>query len=383
MPFFTYSDLLEHVAGYLGKNASADGSSAARRAAQQGIENLQSHHDWAYYRTIGRIVTVAQYQTGTVAFDLTGGANERQLTLTGGTWPSWAAFGSVWIADVMYDVDERISDTIITLKEETSPGADIASGASYTLYRDTYPFPDDFQACGNMTVVQDSAQIVYRPPQSILEQRRVWSGTGRMSQFTIVPGVLRDGKMACRFYPPPDVSYTCDFAYKRRPRTVIVADVSDGHVTVTNGSTTVTGISTSFKSRHVGAILRVGTNSKDKPTGLEGINPFTAERRITAVASATSLTVEGAFGEDATRVTFCITDPIDIERGAMRVALLRLTEQAARQGCRIESLAGEPTELTRALTAARDADSRYYGREGVWMTRSYRNINDFPVAEDE
>lgn len=383
MPYTTYQDLLEHAAGYGGKDASVTGSSHVRRAVQAAIEDLSSMHEWSYYKSIGRITTVATYNTGTIAFDLTGGANERMLTLTGGTWPTWAAFGLVQIGDKVYTADERISDTILTLRDGNSPSADVASGTAFSIFRDTYPLPDDFRSCGDMVALANGGLIMYRSPQSFIEQRRVYTGTGRMSQFTIATGQLVDGKLAATFYPPPDIEYTLEFAYMRSPPAPVLDEVSDGTASATAAGTTVTGTSTSFTSRHVGAIIRLGYNAKDKPTGLDGINPYSVERRVLSVESPTSLTVEGAFAETATRVRYTLSSPVDIERGAMRVLLTRLVEKSLRQGSRLEAVSGEPSELARAIAAAKEADSRYYGRQGVFVRRAYRNINDYPVVDDE
>lgn len=72
------------------------------------------------------------YSTGTVAYDHTGGANERQLTLSGGTWPTWAKLpGRVFINDDWYALNTRVSDTVVTLTSGDNPGSDIAAGASY------------------------------------------------------------------------------------------------------------------------------------------------------------------------------------------------------------------------------------------------------------
>lgn len=72
------------------------------------------------------------YSTGTVVYDHTGGANERQLTLTGGTWPTWAKSpGRIFINEDWYSLDTRVSDSIVTLKSTDNPGADVASTTFY------------------------------------------------------------------------------------------------------------------------------------------------------------------------------------------------------------------------------------------------------------
>lgn len=68
------------------------------------------------------------YSTGTVVYDHTGGANERQLTLTSGTWPTWAKLpGRIFINNDWYSLDTRVSDSIVTLRITDNPGSDVSS----------------------------------------------------------------------------------------------------------------------------------------------------------------------------------------------------------------------------------------------------------------
>lgn len=383
MPFVTYADLLEHVAAYTGKGVDAQATAAVRRAAQQAVRELQAYHPWSYYRYLGRVATVAQYLTGTVAYDHTGGAYERVLTLSGGTWPTWAGYGVVVIADVAYPAEERKSATELTLKEEANPGADLSAGTGYVLARDTYPLPDDFQAAGDFVVAADSIPLTYRDPAELVKYRRTNLGPAKPLDCAVVGGQLRDGKMALKLWPPPDLAYQIDFDYRRRPRPCVLDDQSDGTVTVTAGSAAVTGTGTSFGQRLVGSIIRLGRDSKNKPGGLGSVYPFAAERRVKSVESATALTAEAAWGDSASRVAYACSDPVDVEPGAMETLLYRMAEKAARLNLRMETVGSETGDLRLAGAAARDADSRYKGTRQVGMERRYRNLTDYPIAEDE
>lgn len=76
------------------------------------------------------------YSTGTITYDHTGGANERQVTLAGGTWPSWAkAPGRLFYNGAFYNLDARISDTILTL-EGSGLGGDVSSPANFYIEQD-------------------------------------------------------------------------------------------------------------------------------------------------------------------------------------------------------------------------------------------------------
>lgn len=377
----TYDDLLDYLSGYIGKDASKSGASALRAAAQAGIRELQGHHDWSYYRTLGRVNTVAPYSTGTVAFDYTGGSSELLLTLSGGTFPTWLADGIVIINGVPYDVDERLSGTTATLTTASNPGEDVAAGTEYVACREEYALPSYFDRIGN-TVISlsgDANKLCYSDPQNLVLARRDNPTTGRPSHFSVIGSSANDGTMVMRLWPFPDAAYTIDFDYRRRPRAVKIAGERTGLVTITASSTAITGTNTSFNSTMAGSIIRIGrAGDKDPPTGLSGTSPALFEGVLDTYTSATSFSLTTAADQSITRAPYIISDPIDVELGSMETALYRLCENAIRQRTRMAPIAGEMAEMMRALAAARDEDSRYYGNRGARRDAYGRSIFDGP-----
>src|SRR5262245_53590974 len=108
----TIADLVDSVVQYSGNDAKDWTVQQARRAAVSAYQNLPTDHDWQFYRRVFSIPTVPAYSTGTVEYDHTGGAVERQLTLTGGTWPTWAAYGYVSIAGQTFQVSRWVSGSV-------------------------------------------------------------------------------------------------------------------------------------------------------------------------------------------------------------------------------------------------------------------------------
>ena len=112
-------------------------------------------HDWSFLYKQDSISTEAPYSTGTIAFDYTGGTHELQVTLSGGTWPSWAIEGEIEISGTDYGVATRVSDTVILLASNNNPGEDVAASTSYSLHKDDYDLPDDFGSIiGSFTFAQ-------------------------------------------------------------------------------------------------------------------------------------------------------------------------------------------------------------------------------------
>ena len=134
----TYHDLLDYITALTDGGARTKDMRLYREAILGAYRDVSMAAEWDYFTTEGRVNLDAAYTTGTIVYDHTGGANERQITLTAGTWPSWAGKGRIRFGDVVYPIDTRVSDTIVTLGTDFNPGADVAS-TSYSSYRSVYP----------------------------------------------------------------------------------------------------------------------------------------------------------------------------------------------------------------------------------------------------
>jgi hypothetical protein len=379
----TYDDLIAHLLAYGAQDATQAASAQHRRAVQAAYNLLPTLHPWNYYWTLGRVTTSAPYSTGTVAFDLTGGANERQLTLTDGVWPTWAALGYVRIDSTTYQVATRVSDTIVTLAETSSPAADIASGTSFEIMRDTYPLPSDFVAGDEPTVGTDGHPLEYRHARTWATDGR-FRTTSRPRWFSYVGSPTARGRLQLVVSPPPDDAYPIDFVYRRSARLLVFDGPQVGLASVAAAGTTVTGSQTAFRSAMIGSVIRFGTDSKTRPTGLGGLNPRAHEAYITDVASATSLTIDEGPTDAVTSAAFTISDPCDVDEVATVEFLLRECERQWRaisrsSGGPMTTSKAEQEEYKLALTRARENDSRYSGRRASMRSRGgYRPDPSYP-----
>lgn len=380
--YVTFADLLDHALSYLGGDAGRANSDKARRAVLSAYQDLPTRHPWKHYQTVGRVVTVASYTTGTVAYDHTGGANERQLTLSGGTWPSWAASGTIVISDVPYDVETRVSDTIITLGTAQNPGADVAAGTSYTLYQDTYAAPSDLLTGYELTVDAVGDRLAYRTASEWAQLRRVNTGPGKPRMFCLTGDGTAAGGLVIRLFPAPDAIYPIDMLYKRRPRALAIDRKEEGTASVTSASATVTGSNTAFTSAMDGAVIRLSSDSKTAPTGNDGSNRAQFEGLIDAFSSATSLTLSAVADQTLSGVKYVVSDPADIDQDIHQRLLYRLIERQCRIVARMKELEEERREYRDALEESREADSRYAGRQAAGMldVRPLR-LADHPISE--
>lgn len=207
----SYFTLLERVGHKLvGKrtNFSSDETMDIEQCIQDGLNDVYTAHDWSFFKPIEDISTTAPYTTGTIA------ATDGVVTLTGGTFPSWAADGLLKAADSYYAIASRDGDTQITL-ENTS--VDIDAGTTYELGRPEIPLSASFEAISN------DSDLTYYPEQNELyppirmrhdQAIRKWQQNDPYfdrPQFYSVRTVEFDPTVGSRkrlaFYPTPDAIY--------------------------------------------------------------------------------------------------------------------------------------------------------------------------------
>ncbi len=357
---FTYSDIVSHLQSYLGDQNATRSKAYCKRAAADALRELANLHSWTYYRQLGRFSTVASYNTGTVVYDHTGGANERQLTLSDGTWPEWIEYGVVTISDVPYDVDTRISDTVVTLTRATNPGADVAS-TSYSCYRDTYPTPTDFQSVESAIVVGRQVKLMYLTPEKWADGQHLARLTGDVWYYTIMGDPNYQGAMSFRLCGPPNTAETVAVLYRRRPRELRFHEVNAGTVTYSlPANYDIAGLGTNFNEFMVGSVIRL-YDATNYPTNEEGDYPAYIERTITEVVSTVHLRVDATIPDEYTAVKYVITDPIDIDKQTMLGAYKRTCEKLVENQRQGKNIGNVQATWLNEVKMAIAADKRFVG----------------------
>lgn len=217
----SYSSLLERVGHFLfglRSGFSSDQLADIRECIQDGLHDVYTAHSWSFFKPIAEIATTAPYATG--AITIAAGV----VTLTGGTWPSWAAVGVLKVNDTYYDVESRDSNSQVTL-EDTS--LTVASATVYELGRPEYDLPSSFEAIAN------DSDLHYQPGQSDFYPpvRQKHDATIRRMQqdnpyydrpcWYSVRTVAFDPTIGSRkrlaFYPTPDAAYVMKVPMVLRP----------------------------------------------------------------------------------------------------------------------------------------------------------------------
>lgn len=385
-PLTTVEDAVEHLLDIIGSDRSDRSLRQARRAIHETLRTIGQMHQWSYYDRRHKVTTAATYSTGTVTYDHTGGANEKQLTLAGGTWPNEIEWYGVIIGQQQYQVDVRVSDTVVTLATGSSPSADIAS-TTYTAYRSLYSLPDTFRRMS--TTLVNLSRPRFLTPVGAEGGMSVMSGQYMPSEVThfAITGGERQGRMSLELYPPPSYSETYDFIYEASPRVpTLNADRYTVGSATANGTTTITGNGSSWSGRMVGSIMRFSASGTTPPSGLAyGMDskavPYDQQVTVVSVESTTSLTVDSNVSARS-GVGYSMSDPIDIDPLTMRAYFDALLEQNFARISRSKDIPVAAAMATQQLRIAKQGDNRVRDSLYGQVTPRGYTLEDIVIRSD-
>jgi len=307
----TYYDCMQAAQDFLSSNATVAQQRDIRRVIHEAYRDLGEEFGWSFLHKQGRVQLSALYNTGTVGYNNT----TRVLTLTSGSWPTWAQDATVRVDDLPCRVQTRTNTTSLTLDSVMNPGQAVASGTSYQIYPTCYTLPHDF-----LSMVQPWGESPWKMGKEVSYDRimaldRYRQTSGDMREFCIREVSDLHGSMGLYIHPPSDAAETVDFIYQRkgRPLRYTGHDTADrqGTITVTSAGA-VTGSGTAFDSLMAGSVMRIGMDGTNIPTGLDGLYPYSDERVIASVGGATSITLDGTTTARSS-VKYVITDPVDLD----------------------------------------------------------------------
>ena len=145
---YTLSSLLAYARRMYRDRTGGKTDTELTQAINDALLWLCSEHQWPWYHTVGRLNINATYNTGSVT--LTNGS--AVVTLAGGTFPSWAANGDLYIGGMPHPILSRDSDTQVTLD---SAWYEAAVTTSYDLAQTNYDLPTDCMRLDKITSTTD------------------------------------------------------------------------------------------------------------------------------------------------------------------------------------------------------------------------------------
>lgn len=378
----TLWDVVEAMTLYLGSDPGENAHRDIKLSLEESRIEFQGIR-WTYLNAQGRLFLQGMQTDGTVEYDHTGGAYERLLTLTDGTWPDWVVYGFLRIEPNSYTVARKLSATELQLDAVLNPGQDIDAGTTYTLGLDTYTLPADFVAGHGGMPEGNWGGLDYITPAAWAAASRYVQCFSRPAAYTFRGDPRTKGRIAVSFVPCPDQAQALDYTYRRKMQEFTTWDYSTGKITVTSAPTrqvVITG--GSFKAFMVGDIIRLSENARDLPTGPEGLTPYVVERTITGIVDSSTALVDEDIADNYQSVAFRISSPIDVEE-AQRNAFNACVRKRLDRHRRADTIKATEAQWTQEREKAleddqRDAEMRVAGQGAG----SRFSIKDMPLGPE-
>lgn len=200
------SDLWARFKRVLRDRSGSQADDLARQGVDDALTQIAQEREWPWYHTVTNLQLQALYDTGTIAVTNA----SPTVTLTGGTWPTWAGSADLYIGGRLYQVLTRDSATVLTLADDF--GEDSDSALPYVLGQCSYAMPTDLTNMDRM-LFEPSWPYGARPVSmaTLSTTRSVWQfGQQRPSMFAI----SRDKFVV---WPWPNERRTVTILYYRRP----------------------------------------------------------------------------------------------------------------------------------------------------------------------
>ncbi len=179
--------------------------------------------EWSFLRLDETLTTSLPYSTGTVS------SSGTTVTLSGGTFPTWATYGDLLVDGEHYAVATRTDSTHVELEREPSTAF---AADSYSIERYVYDLPTDFGGLhGKMVYHPDHAEG-YRPlkrvsVQRLRELRRACDETDYPQYVAIRPvtfATTTGQRHEALLNPTPAAAVVLDYQYKVQPTITVGSD---------------------------------------------------------------------------------------------------------------------------------------------------------------
>lgn len=190
----------------------------------------------SYWLSVGELALQAAYSTGTI--QLTNAS--ATATLTGGTWPSWAAEGNLLVDGQWYEVDTRTSNSAIELATNWNQSSVTAS--AFVIYQNEYSLASDMMELHERAFYGDDWVWGAEPVsfEELLKYQEAYDAGNSLGHVW----ARRQDKIVIAPYPTE--ARTVKYLYTRRPAGITSntadatnLDVSDSHKDVLECAITV------------------------------------------------------------------------------------------------------------------------------------------------
>lgn len=225
---------------------------------------------------------------------------------------------------------------------------------------DSYDLPTDFVAAGSsFRFGGTDRDLGYVPPDAWINGQRSNASSRNRGFYSIFGDPSKPGRLSLRINSRAGDSLDLRYSYVRRPRTLEL-ELHNGVGSTAGPDLTVTSVPYLVRP---GACVRLSATAKP-PTGPlgspSGGTPAVFEASVASFA-ATKITLDDTPPTNLTGVGYAISDPVDVEPGAMLDVFLRGAERYLAIARKLKDKPNVDTEYRIALEQAKAASSPSFG----------------------
>ena len=299
----TAQDIVAYLLAATGGGAQDGEHAAVRQAVIHGVREVMQCKNWLWHTRTGSFTTQQIQTTGSIAAgskvitvaDATGFVPGRVVEVSAHYFPTPIRIASVSGNAVTVDVAASQTASGITVTPQTY-----------------YDLPADLKDIDTLITNTVGTLHCYITPQEWQRLEINTRGAGEPYYYTLMRSDSNPDVWQVRFVGVPVNDTVVHYTYRVRPKPIKYMGYEritrQGTVQMTGPA--VTGTGTAFPLDCAGAVIRFGSAGMEAEAQGATI-PYLLERDITAVASATALTVDNAAPNLPANTKYAITDVID------------------------------------------------------------------------
>lgn len=299
----TAQDIVAYLLATTGGGAQDGEHAAVRQAVIHGVREVMQCKNWLWHTVTGSFTTIQIQTTGSITAgstvitvaDATGFVPGRVVSVSAHYFPTPIRIASVNGNAVTVDVAANQTASGITVMPQTY-----------------YDLPGDLKDIDTLVTNTVGCLHTYISPQEWQRLEINTRGAGEPYYYTLMRSDSNPDVWQVRFVGVPVNDTVVHYTYRVRPKPIKYMGYEritrQGTVQMTGSA--VTGTGTAFPLDCAGAVIRFGSAGMEAEAQGATI-PYLLERDITAVASATALTVDNAAPNLPANTKYAITDLIN------------------------------------------------------------------------
>ena len=309
---FTLSDLVHRMTLRVSGEPTKRAQAMYVRAIQDAIRSLPSKADWTYYMRQARF-TASPTQGMTIAYDHTGGTEERLVTITSGdAWPADATYGEIRVGENTYRVGRRLNDVQVTLEDDFSLRSDFVGDVTWE--RRAYQFSRELTKVHYVKNLTVDRIVPYLPVSDFMESVDTMWGQGSPDVFTWMNHGNTFGSPEFVLLPAPLRNDIYEVSATVSPLIPKINIVGGPDLVCASGSSTVTSDTNTFTSKLVGCVMRISGDGTP-PIDFDGEN-YDFQAFVTEVVDDSTLKLSESVPFSGER-GYAMSSPIEVDAAVM------------------------------------------------------------------